>query len=148
MAERWTAPNIANLTFDFRGNTNQTDIRISFKFSGSWSILGRYCRRVTDTSRPTMNYGWLKPASSEDELRRVVLHEFGHALEFIHEHQNPLNSIKWNRDAVIADLSGPPNNWTPDVIETNMFAQPSASEVMRPGGRGGVAVDGDSATSS
>ena len=25
-----------------------------------------------------MNFGWLTPSSSDDELQRVVLHEFGH----------------------------------------------------------------------
>jgi hypothetical protein len=49
------------------------------------------------------------------------LHEFGHAIGLIHEHQNPLGAIKWNRDAVIADLSGPPNNWDEATIENNMF---------------------------
>jgi serralysin len=129
VAEQWTGASMANLTFDFPKNTTKTDIRISFKHSGSWSILGKYCRRLTDTTKATMNYGWLRPGSSDDELRRVVLHEFGHALGFIHEHQNPVNSIKWNRDAVVADLSGPPNNWSIEDIESNMFQQPSASEV-------------------
>ncbi len=77
-----------------------------------------------------MNYGWLRPASPEQELQRVVLHEFGHALGFIHEHQNPINAIPWNRDAVIRDLSGPPNNWSLDVIERNMFQVPRLHEVI------------------
>ena len=48
-----------------------------------------------------MNYGWLTPESAQDEVRRVVLHEFGHALGLIHEHQNPKGGgIEWNRDAV------------------------------------------------
>jgi hypothetical protein len=68
-----------------------------------------------------MNFGWLTPDSSDDEVRRVVLHEFGHALGLIHEHQNPSGGIQWNKDAVKRDLSGPPNNWPPDVIEHNMF---------------------------
>jgi hypothetical protein len=68
-----------------------------------------------------MNYGWLTPDSTEDEVNRVVLHEFGHALGLIHEHQNPAGGIKWNRDAVIRDLSGPPNNWDLETIEHNMF---------------------------
>lgn len=128
VAERWTAPGMANLTFDFLKHNN-TDIRISFKYKGSWSLLGKYCRRRTDTSLPTMNYGWLTPDSPDDKVQRVVLHEFGHALGFIHEHQNPIHAIKWNRDAVIADLSGPPNNWSPQEIEVNMFEQPSLSDV-------------------
>jgi len=129
MAQRWTVPGMANLSFDFL-NHNNTDIRISFKNKGSWSLLGKYCRNRTDKTLPTMNFGWLTPASTEESLRRVVLHEFGHALGFIHEHQNPLNSIKWNRDAVIAELSGPPNNWSKEQIDINMFNQPSPNEVF------------------
>jgi hypothetical protein len=68
-----------------------------------------------------MNYGWLTPTSTDDELRRVVLHEFGHAFGLIHEHQNPNRPIAWNRAAVIADLSGPPNNWDHETIERNIF---------------------------
>lgn len=119
VAEEWT--NLANLTFDFR-TSGPTDIRIAFMAGrGSWSYLGTMCQRI-DEPAPTMNFGWLTPTSSEDELRRVVRHEFGHALGLIHEHQNPKGGgIAWNRDAVIADLSGPPNNWTEATIEENIF---------------------------
>ena len=41
-----------------------------------------------------MNYGWIDADSPEEELRSVVLHEFGHALGLIHEHQNPLSGIR------------------------------------------------------
>jgi serralysin len=120
VAQRWTAPGMANLRFTFQDN-NDSMIRISFKYPGSWSVLGNQCLSITDLTRPTMNYGWLKPESTDDELRRVVLHEFGHALGLIHEHQSPAGGIPWNRDAVIRDLSGPPNNWDLEKIEHNMF---------------------------
>lgn len=120
MAQAWTAPGMANLTLDFRKDT-KTLVRISFRYSGSWSVIGTTCRQITDHSKPTMNFGWLTPDSKDDEIRRVVLHEFGHALGLIHEHQNPGGAIKWNKDAVIRDLSGPPNNWSLDVINHNMF---------------------------
>jgi len=121
VAEEWTK--LANLTFNFR-TSGPTDIRIAFnQGNGSWSYLGKICLQIPE-DQPTMNYGWLTPDSPDDELRRVVLHEFGHALGLIHEHQNPKGGgIEWNRDAVIRDLSGPPNNWDEATIENNMFSQ-------------------------
>ncbi len=121
-AQRWLGPELAGVQFAFRNDTTGTPIRISFQYSGSWSLIGTTCRQITDQTQPTMNFGWLTPNSTDEEVQRVVLHEFGHALGLIHEHQNPIGKpIQWNRDAVIADLSGPPNNWSLDVIEHNMF---------------------------
>jgi serralysin len=120
-ALQWVAPGMAHLTFEFRTNTNQTDIRISFQYEGSWSVIGTTCRLINDTTQPTMNFGWLNLETPQEEVNRVVLHEFGHALGLIHEHQNPTGGIRWNRKKVIADLSGPPNNWSLSTIENNMF---------------------------
>jgi serralysin len=107
-----------------------TDIRIAFEQgNGSWSYLGTMCRDI-DKPKPTMNYGWLTPSSDEAELRRVVLHEFGHAIGLIHEHQNPKGGIKWNRPAVIKDLSGPPNRWDEATIESNMFRYYPPTDVI------------------
>ena len=77
-----------------------------------------------------MNYGWLTPGSPDEELRRVVLHEFGHALGLIHEHQNPNKPIAWNKDAVIRDLSGPPNRWDTATIFNNMFKTYQPKQVI------------------
>lgn len=118
VALEWT--NVANLTFDFVDNA-PSDIRIAFvQGNGSWSYIGTVCRNIAEP-QPTMNYGWLTPDSDDAEVRRVVLHEFGHAIGLIHEHQNPKGGIHWNRAAVIKDLSGPPNNWSQATIENNMF---------------------------
>jgi serralysin len=120
VAERWTGPNMANLQFQFV-DSGQAEIRIAFQEgNGSWSYLGTFCRQIPD-DEPTMNYGWLTPDSDEDELRRVVLHEFGHALGLIHEHQNPDGGIEWNEPAVKKDLSGPPNNWDDETIRRNVL---------------------------
>jgi len=120
VAEEWTGPHMANLSLQVVEDED-ADIRVAFQQgNGSWSYLGTVCRQIP-VDQPTMNYGWLTPASTDDELRRVVLHEFGHALGLIHEHQNPNRPISWNRAAVIAALSGPPNNWDLETIEHNIF---------------------------
>lgn len=127
VAMEWIS--IANLRFMFVED-GPTDIRIAFiPGNGSWSYLGTMCRAI-DEPKPTMNYGWLTPQSDESELRRVVLHEFGHAIGLIHEHQNPEGGIDWNRPAVIADLSGPPNNWNEETIENNMFKKYEETELL------------------
>jgi serralysin len=120
VATRWTGPDMAKLTFNWVEG-GESDIRIAFQQSdGSWSYLGTQCQDIPD-DQPTMNYGWLTPDSDDDELNRVVLHEFGHALGLIHEHQNPQGGIDWNEPAVIADLSGPPNNWDEEAIRHNVL---------------------------
>jgi astacin (peptidase family M12A) len=118
--------NHMGVVLDFRKDAN-TLVRISFKHKGSWSTLGTTCRQVPK-GQATMNYGWLTPTSTPTEVERVVLHEFGHALGLVHEHQNPAGGIKWNKPQIYKDLSGPPNSWTKEQIDHNMFKAYAASE--------------------
>lgn len=120
VAERWTGPKMANLQLQFV-ESGSAEIRVAFEQgNGSWSYLGTFCRQIPD-DQPTMNYGWLTPDSDDADVNRVVLHEFGHALGLIHEHQNPEGGIEWNEPAVIADLSKPPNEWDEATIRHNVL---------------------------
>lgn len=117
-AQKWVGKDMANLSFALRNKGGL--IRISFQLRGSWSAIGTTCQNVP-RERPTMNFGWLTDTSPANEIRRVVLHEFGHALGLVHEHQHPASGIKWNRDVVEADLLTAQQPWTKKQIETNIF---------------------------
>jgi serralysin len=118
MAMDWA--NHANLKFQFV-NDNDADIQIAFKQGdGSWSYIGIDANTIPP-GEPTMNFGWFDENTSDEEFSRTTKHEFGHMLGCIHEHQNPADGIKWNKEVVYTDLSGSPNFWDRQTIDHNMF---------------------------
>lgn len=96
-ANEWTR--YANVNFRVV-SSGSADIRIGFTQNGSsWSMVGSGSARV-DQQQATMNFGWLNDRTAESEVKRTVLHEFGHALGLLHEHQNPAGGIPWDEEAV------------------------------------------------
>lgn len=115
----------ANVTLKFVAK-GPAEVRISFYADdGSWSAVGRDALNTSyfPLHQPTMNFGWVRDDSDPVEDRAVVLHEFGHALGCIHEHQSPTFDRKWNRKAVLAYFKGPPNFWDEDQIDSNVLAK-------------------------
>ncbi|MCB0061411.1 MAG: hypothetical protein KDE19_04830 [Caldilineaceae bacterium] len=122
-AHQWSE--YANIQFVFVNDPN-AEIRISFQQAGSWSYIGTDALGIPK-GQPTMNFGWLTKATANDEYSRVVTHEFGHAIGCIHEHQNPATNIPWNKEAVYDYYAGPPNNWTRQQTDINLFTRYSAT---------------------
>jgi hypothetical protein len=115
----WWTPH-ANLSF-VPSNDPDAEIRIAFDSSdGAWSFLGTDCLGIP-RNQPTMNLGFQDDGTSA--------HEFGHTIGLGHEHQNPEGGIEWNEAEVIRDLSGPPNNWTPEQIRHNVLDKYSVDHV-------------------
>lgn len=109
-AVKWTKH--ANLKFEFTDDPTAV-IRVTFDANdGAWSYVG-----TDNLSIPlhaaTLNLGW--------QDKGVILHEFGHMIGLSHEHQNPVGGINWNEEAVIADLAGPPNFWSPETTRHNVL---------------------------
>jgi hypothetical protein len=104
------------LNFIFTQNKNESDIRISFDPSdGCWSYVGIESKDFKN--EPTMNFGWFDVAT--------VIHEFGHALGMIHEHQNPRdNKIKWNEKAVISWAKNT-QGWDENTTRSNIIDAPN-----------------------
>jgi hypothetical protein len=129
IAHQWER--YANLSFKFV-TSGTAEIRVSFYAdSGSWSAVGRDALKTAyfPLHQPTMNYGWLRDYTDSDEYSRVVLHEFGHAIGCVHEHQSPKFSRKWNEKAVMRYFQGPPNFWTEEDIRHNVLLKYSTSGV-------------------
>lgn len=117
-AVQWTEH--ANIEFDFTPRKKPADIRISFrKNDGSWSYVGSEILSI-DKTDPTMNFGWLTPTTDDLEYHRVVLHEFGHALGCIHEHERPDNGIPWNKPKVY-EYYRITDGWDKEEVDAQVF---------------------------
>ncbi len=121
-AKEWEL--FANIKFEFQNNGNGM-IRVGFKPTGSWSYIGRDALNIS-AGQSTMNFGWLGSVNNT-LARKVILHEFGHALGFIHEHQRVDASINWDKEKVYTYYSQPPNNWTREMTDQQIFQKYAVS---------------------
>lgn len=107
--------------------TGQGDVRISYTRGGSWSYIGTDCKLIP-RDQHTMQLGWLTLDSSEDEIQRVVRHEYGiHAFGLGHEQKSPNANIPWDKQAVYADYAK--QGWDKARVDHNVFGSYDASEV-------------------
>jgi hypothetical protein len=169
-ASEWTKPGIANLKFQFRGadgkfnqwSANDTDykaeIRVAFASGdsgGYWSTVG------TDSTTPgisgpgqtSLNLDSFDVALPSD-WRATTMHEFGHAIGFQHEHQNPAGGCDFRfeddpgytlttdgegwyatdtsgkRPGLYTYLGGKANYWPKDKVDFNLRNLPVSSAYL------------------
>ena len=119
IAPQWSQD--ANVRFEFvQGGAS--DIRISFNpKDGNWSMVGT----SAIGEQQTMNLA-LRGESSTRQ-RRVILHEFGHALGLKHEHQSPAASIRWNEQAIIKEM-WEKHGWDEAKVRRNILDRLDATQ--------------------
>jgi len=119
-ANQWSR--YANIKFKF-GNDPNAEIRISFHHpkGGYWSYVGTDNLSIRDKNEPTMNFEGFNRNTSEDEFRRVVLHEFGHCIGVSHEQSNPSANIPWDKPAVYAYYAA--RGWSKEMVDHNVLAK-------------------------
>jgi hypothetical protein len=125
-ANIWTE--YANIKFDFNPPDPATaTIRVSFVPDGGHnSLVGTDAKSDKYKGEPTMN---LDPKelnryllrTDPERFRQIVLHEFGHALGCIHEHQQPDARIQWDTDYLYKHLAKPPNEWDEEKVNFNII---------------------------
>lgn len=76
----------------------KANIRIGFKVGVSCSYIGTDALQI-ESHLTTMNLGWI-----DDKDPHAIIHEFGHALGFFHEHQHPDSPLQLNTKQVIIDM--------------------------------------------
>lgn len=117
----------ANIDFQFVTNDATAPIRVSFVNDGSsWSYIGTYAKNIS-SSNATMNFGWFDASTDDTEFSRTVIHEFGHALGMIHEHQHPLANIPWDKKKVYRYYAST-QGWTRAEVDNNLFAKYSLDQ--------------------
>jgi serralysin len=123
----------ANIAFDFEENgaprackgDNSEDIKVTFEDNkGWWSVPGT----VSRGQDPSMNlqfFGVDTPmlkdgqAAPEGPIRATIMHEFGHALGLLHEHQSPNANCDAEIDWATAYKVGAGMGWDQAQVDRN-----------------------------
>lgn len=107
----------ANIYFAQATPGTRAHIRVSFKTNGYWAHVGtRGMQYYTSVSLHDLD-----KETDSILFQSVVLHEFGHVLGLLHEHQNPDGKIKWNTEAVYNYYKEPPNEWNKEYVDQNVL---------------------------
>lgn len=168
--QAWTSA--ANITFDFGPDAGTgrfrewatgdmvyaADVRIAFmtgEDGGYWSEVGNDSIKSSRVKpgQASMNFEGF-PDDLPTNWQATVLHEFGHALGFEHEHQSPnapceqefrwdddpgyvqsrdshgqfIQDPKGHRPGIYTVLGGPPNKWNRKQIDFNLRQLPQSAD--------------------
>jgi hypothetical protein len=124
VASQWL--NYANLDFNF-GNHAEAEVRVTFQGDGYSSYIGTDAQTIP-ADQATLYLGGFNLDMPEDEFRRPVLHEFGHAIGCVHEQASPGVRIPWDEQKVY-EFYRQWQGWDDETIYNNVLRRYSEDEV-------------------
>lgn len=127
IACEWSSASDGRLGLERRSDPQQADVVVEIAHANdSWSHIGP---PPTAPGEPSMKIGANlrrlahdPSLAQSDDFRHRVLHEFGHMLGFIHEHQTPAATLQWDIDAICSDPAVKARGWGPGDIEAQVIA--------------------------
>lgn len=132
VAVEWTR--YANLVFDFGpadepricSGTGAEDIKVDFVTGrGHWSAIGRESQgRPQSMNLDGFGRDSIPENSSDSSVRRIILHEFGHAIGLHHEHASPKSicedEIDFDKAYAFFERT---HKWSKDYVDRNLRRQ-------------------------
>lgn len=123
--------NNTGIDFRLRDSFINSDIRISFEEnSGHWSYIGRESEHPSLTGQATVNFDPIDFQNLDTAtISGIILHEIGHSLGLIHEHQKQTSPIIWNKSQVYKDCLDW-YNWSQAKVNHNIFNSYNSNELF------------------
>jgi Astacin (Peptidase family M12A) len=110
----------ANVQFEATATDPQVRIaRLTGAEGGYWSYLGTEILSIA-ADAPTMNLEGFTMATPDAEFHRVVRHETGHTLGFVHEHLRRELVERIDPEKAI-DYFGETQGWSPEMVRAQVL---------------------------
>ena len=114
----------ANISFATTNDIADADIRLEYSTDGGcWAELGTRAKGVLSPNA-TIHLTMFNDTQID---RATVLHEFGHVLGCIHEHQSPAAGISWNIPYIYSKMQV--YGWNKQKVDHNIINRFNHAEI-------------------